>query len=131
MRWRLVIPLKFAWRHHELSRPAFFLSDLMVKYELFSLLMYEMLTAIDLPILIKALYVPRDAFSVMPLAKTIAICTERGIVIANPSRYVVRSLLCDSLPIMSLQYLYLYYFHRPGLWQLFPKFCHCRPQRSM
>ncbi|KAH0833307.1 hypothetical protein J3R83DRAFT_12372 [Lanmaoa asiatica] len=31
------------------------------------------------------LYVPRDVYTVMPLAKTIAICTERGIVIANPS----------------------------------------------
>ncbi|KIJ14322.1 hypothetical protein PAXINDRAFT_163479 [Paxillus involutus ATCC 200175] len=31
------------------------------------------------------LYVPKDAFSVMLLAKTIAICTERGIVIANPA----------------------------------------------
>ncbi|KAG8213014.1 hypothetical protein J3R82DRAFT_11404 [Butyriboletus roseoflavus] len=31
------------------------------------------------------LYVPKDVFAVMPLAKTIAICTERGIVIANPS----------------------------------------------
>ncbi|KIJ62800.1 hypothetical protein HYDPIDRAFT_29949 [Hydnomerulius pinastri MD-312] len=31
------------------------------------------------------LYVPKDAFSVMPLAKTVAISTERGIVIANPA----------------------------------------------
>ncbi|KAF9223416.1 hypothetical protein BS17DRAFT_705412 [Gyrodon lividus] len=31
------------------------------------------------------LYVPKDAFSVMPMAKTIAICTDRGIVIANPT----------------------------------------------
>ncbi|KAG6373463.1 hypothetical protein JVT61DRAFT_6616 [Boletus reticuloceps] len=33
----------------------------------------------------ESLYVPKDVFAVMPLAKTIAICTERGIVIANPS----------------------------------------------
>ena len=56
----------------------------MVKYEEFSILVYEILTAIGLPI--KALYVPKDVFAIMPLAKTLAICTERGIVIANPSR---------------------------------------------
>ncbi|KAF8547962.1 hypothetical protein OG21DRAFT_1423939 [Imleria badia] len=33
----------------------------------------------------EALYVPKDVFAVMPLAKTLAICTERGVVIANPS----------------------------------------------
>ncbi|KAF9238478.1 hypothetical protein BU15DRAFT_88333 [Melanogaster broomeanus] len=31
------------------------------------------------------LYIPKEAFAVMPLAKTIAICTERGIVIADPA----------------------------------------------
>lgn len=84
MRWRLVTLLKFARHHLGLRRPAFFLSGLMVKYEEFSILVYEILTAIDLPI--KALYVPKDVFAIMPLAKTLAICTERGIVIANPSR---------------------------------------------
>lgn len=33
----------------------------------------------------------------MPLAKTVAICTERGVVIANPTKYV-RSLPCHRLP---------------------------------
>ena len=88
----------------------------MVKCVVFSLLAYEILTAIDLPISIKALYVPKDVFAVMPLAKTVAICTERGIVIANPSRYVVRSLPCHSQPTMSLQFLCVSYCRRPGLW---------------
>lgn len=33
----------------------------------------------------EALYVPKDAYSVIPLAKTIAISTEKGIVIADPT----------------------------------------------
>lgn len=33
----------------------------------------------------EALYVPKDAYSVTPLAKTIAISTEKGIVIADPT----------------------------------------------
>jgi hypothetical protein len=34
----------------------------------------------------QALYVPKDAYSVTPLAKTIAISTEKGIVIADPTK---------------------------------------------
>ncbi|KAH7884721.1 hypothetical protein F5I97DRAFT_1929559 [Phlebopus sp. FC_14] len=34
----------------------------------------------------EALYVPKDAYAVMPLAKTIAISTDRGIVIADPTK---------------------------------------------
>jgi len=35
----------------------------------------------------QTLYVPKDAYSITPLAKTIAISTEKGIVIADPSKY--------------------------------------------
>jgi hypothetical protein len=34
----------------------------------------------------QALYVPKDAYSVTPLAKTIAISTEKGIMIADPTK---------------------------------------------
>ncbi|KAG9315323.1 hypothetical protein JVU11DRAFT_4464 [Chiua virens] len=40
-------------------------------------------------------YVPKDVFAVMPLAKTVAICTERGVVIANPNNVSVVSVVPD------------------------------------
>lgn len=46
---------------------------------------------IDLFILTKPFYVPKDAYAVMPLAKTVAICTERGVVIANLSRCALQN----------------------------------------
>jgi hypothetical protein len=35
----------------------------------------------------RALYVPKHAYSVTPLAKTIARSTEKGIVIVDPTKY--------------------------------------------
>lgn len=41
-------------------------------------------------------YVPKDAYDVMPLVKTIAVSTEKGIAIVDPTGYVL--LLRASLP---------------------------------
>ena len=33
-------------------------------------------------------YIPKDAYDVTPLVKTIAVCTEKGIMILDPTKYV-------------------------------------------
>ena len=54
------------------------------------------------PFNLQSFTVPKDAYDVTLLTRTIGICTEKGIVVADPTKYVTRPSLGYLVELMSV-----------------------------